>query len=233
MADACTLLAFTHVLALLHRSAVAHQPLCHACTSSSTDPLLSMEPPGKARQERPRLPIRSCRRSCMHQSVRGPVRARAPHHTTHSENERKAAGRPVPSRTAAARLSCRPTTTRALHSAAATMPPLETTTEPCRLLVGRSNPTTTRRPAGRPAPLAFRRRALCTACIIIAFAWKELAKACPALAAASFFYTACHVLFWYFFPAGLPFAAGVFNQSCLISMQEIKKERAYMVVVQD
>jgi hypothetical protein len=41
MLDACTLLAFTHVLDLLHRSAVAHQPLCHACTSADELPFFS------------------------------------------------------------------------------------------------------------------------------------------------------------------------------------------------
>jgi len=83
------------------------------------------EPLGKLKRGKsvPALPY-WCRRSCMHQPVRGPVRARAQmtQHTTHRppKNERKPPGRPVPSRTAAA----------ARGSAAATMmPPLETTTE--------------------------------------------------------------------------------------------------------
>ena len=83
------------------------------------------EPLGKLKRGKsvPALPY-WCRRSCMHQPVRGPVRARAQmtQHTTHRppKDERKPPGRPVPSRTAAA----------ARGSAAATMmPPLETTTE--------------------------------------------------------------------------------------------------------
>jgi len=91
---------------------------------------------------------------------------------------------------------------RALPSAASTMPPLETTTEHCRLLVDRSIQSNYYSPAGPPA-LAFPRRALCTACIIIAFAWKELAKACPALAAASFLTLHAMSFFFNFFPAGL------------------------------
>ena len=231
MLDACTLLAFTHVLTLLHHSGTPTTLPCLHCTSAdelpffppplvpsssagARTPLLSMEPPGKARQERPRLPIRVGAHACISPYVAPYARV---HHATHSENERKAPGRPVPSRTAAARLSCRPTATRAPPSAASTMPPLETTTEHCRLLVDRSIQSNYYSPAGPPA-LAFPRRALCTACIIIAFAWKELAKACPALAAASFL--TLHTMFFFLISSLLAFCSrGVFNQSCLISMR--------------
>ena len=57
-----------------------------------------------------RLPIRVGAHACISPYVAPYARV---HHATHSENERKAPGRPVPSRTAAARLSCWPTTTRA------------------------------------------------------------------------------------------------------------------------